>query len=590
MNWLKHPANSVRRSASLIGVVLLVLGCSPASPQSGPSGEAKVPATSGPKVIKFANTDEWPFAVQYGRVAGSSGDQERWFMMHANLTIFDPSANPVAQLAQKIPTVEGGDWKINPDGTMEVTWKIRPNVVWHDGSPLTAADFVLGYEVIMDPGLTPELGRSNIGKISAVRAVDPQTLVFSWSAPWIYGNANNIDGIPALNKSQIEPLYRSSDPAAFEGSQVWRSEFVGLGPFRLTQWVLGSYLILEAFDQFHLGRPKIDRVEFHWVADNVVVAQMLAGAIDVIPVDAHVKPEELTQIRQRMGPNWGTALSDRSTLRSLFLNLREGALEAGAKPPWAQDVRFRQAMMHSMNKTAIADAWGGSLVELIYYYVAPEEPVFKLAEDRAVPKYVFDPTKAAQLFGQAGWAKGPDGLLRNGAGATVDFPCCRYANAGVENVRESLIWGEDLKKAGLSVQHPIPPIPAGLSGTEGRKAQAFGWGGKISHLYWHISQQYSSLVSNEGPSDANRWSGRNSGSYSSAAFDSLVADRLTTVPLPARREKEFQLVKTLAEDLPLLPMYFNPSLIMAREGITGLSNPYPVTGPFTINIHEWDIK
>ena len=51
------------------------------------------------------------------------------------------------QLAVKIPSIEKGSWKLNSDGTMDTTWKLRPNVKWHDGMPFTSADLVFTYQV-----------------------------------------------------------------------------------------------------------------------------------------------------------------------------------------------------------------------------------------------------------------------------------------------------------------------------------------------------------------------------------------------------------------------------------------------------------
>src|SRR5437870_524036 len=59
----------------------------------------------------------------------------------------------VRRRATKIPSVNDGDWKVNPDGTMDVTWKLKPNVTSHDGAPLTSADVAFGYQMYLDPEL-----------------------------------------------------------------------------------------------------------------------------------------------------------------------------------------------------------------------------------------------------------------------------------------------------------------------------------------------------------------------------------------------------------------------------------------------------
>ena len=71
-------------------------------------------------------------------------------------------------------------------------------------------------------------------------------------------------------------------PAARGGSTYWTTDFVGLGPFKVGQWVQGSFLEGLAFDQYVLGRPKLDKIILRYFGDaNTMVANALAGTIDV---------------------------------------------------------------------------------------------------------------------------------------------------------------------------------------------------------------------------------------------------------------------------------------------------------------------
>jgi len=81
----------------------------------------------------------------------SSNDMN--FIFHAGLTTTQPSETTVPWIARKVPTIADGDWRVFPDGSMEVTWALRPDVKWHDGTPLTSKDFALGLEIRLDPAL-----------------------------------------------------------------------------------------------------------------------------------------------------------------------------------------------------------------------------------------------------------------------------------------------------------------------------------------------------------------------------------------------------------------------------------------------------
>ena len=159
-------ARGKRSLLSILGTAfgvttLVLLACSPSQAPSAGSGEEKS-APAKQKQVVMAMQGEPTSVVLYGRPSASSTpNYERYFAYHANLTSFDLQNNPVAHIATKVPSVEAGDWKVNSDGTMEVTWKIRPDAVWHDGTPLIADDYVFGYQMVS----TKALAVASLGEV-----------------------------------------------------------------------------------------------------------------------------------------------------------------------------------------------------------------------------------------------------------------------------------------------------------------------------------------------------------------------------------------------------------------------------------------
>src|SRR6266571_3790236 len=281
--WISGWKRARARLAAPLVLGVLVLACGPSSTPA--NTQPPKPQPAGPKTLIVGVQDEPTSIVLYGQPGeggSTSARFDRYFVFHGNLTLFDLNNDPAPYAAQKVPRIEDGDWKVNPDNTMEVTWKIRPDVYWHDGTPLTSADFLFGFEVIRDPRLAvATLGE--LVNMSSARAIDDKTFVISWKTLSINANTNSTEGIPAMPRHQLEELYRSGDVDAFESSPAWRSEFVGLGPYRLTKLEQGSHIEADAFDQYFLGRPKIDRLIIRWVGDvNVMVANLLSGGVDVV--------------------------------------------------------------------------------------------------------------------------------------------------------------------------------------------------------------------------------------------------------------------------------------------------------------------
>jgi peptide/nickel transport system substrate-binding protein len=576
------------RLLASLGVVALLLACGPTtSPSTGATESPR--AASAPRTLTMAVEEQPDSVVLYGRPGeggSTSATWERWFIFHGNLTLASDTGDVLPSAAVKVPTVEDGDWKVAPDGTMEVTWKIRPDVYWHDGTPLTADDFTFGYEVIRDP----RLGIATLGEVvnmTGVRAVDDKTFTVTWKTISVQGNTNSYDGVPAIPKHLLEPLYRSGDLPAFEASPAWRGEFVGIGPYRLTTLMVGSHIEAAAFDQYYLGRPKIDRLIIRWVADvNVVVAQLLAGAVDYVSRGSSMKPAQMVEVRNKWGTTGGRVFPVFQDIRSFNVNLNHPDV------PWAQDVRFRQAMLHSLNRQQLVDVLQEGFTQVAYVHAFPEFSIYKLAQERGLPKYEYDLNRAQQLFAAAGWTKGVDGLLRNSAGQAIPtFYCCRMEDQDLNNIRESIAWGNDWKAVGMDVVHPIPSPPAGLSATEQRRANALGpRGGSIANWRVVSDQNFATLVRANIPREETRWSGINSGGYVNPTYEDLFARAQSTLQPPQRVELQFAMMKIVMDELPHMPAYYNPSGVAVRTGVEGIGVGNPINRSNAQDIHLWDIK
>src|SRR4051812_11974146 len=123
----------LRSALLLCCVALLAVSC--AAPSSAPAGGApgsgaasSNPSSQAPKTLRWAvdaSGEPNTGMVLFGR--GAAVGAESALMFHAGLTVWDENSNVVPRLAERLPTVENGDWKVAPDGSMEVTWHLRPD-------------------------------------------------------------------------------------------------------------------------------------------------------------------------------------------------------------------------------------------------------------------------------------------------------------------------------------------------------------------------------------------------------------------------------------------------------------------------------
>src|SRR5690349_8688467 len=120
---------------------MLLTGCAAGSAQPGTSDAARSSsrAASAPKTLTVGLEAE-PTDAFVGSIAGGSGTVagNLKLAVHQALVHYDDRGGLHPMLAAEVPAQANGTWVVNPDGTMQTTYRLRPNITWHDGTPLTS--------------------------------------------------------------------------------------------------------------------------------------------------------------------------------------------------------------------------------------------------------------------------------------------------------------------------------------------------------------------------------------------------------------------------------------------------------------------
>src|SRR5579871_3647608 len=141
----------------LVGIALTgLIACSaaPAPTAQGTAPPAAPTASALPRRVTAAILSN-PATLNRNSLASDGGEglDTVFDALHSGLTIADDQGSLLPLLAEAAPSLENGLWKVFPDGRMETTWKIRPNAVWHDGSPFTSDDIAFTVQVHQDADL-----------------------------------------------------------------------------------------------------------------------------------------------------------------------------------------------------------------------------------------------------------------------------------------------------------------------------------------------------------------------------------------------------------------------------------------------------
>lgn len=246
--------------------------------RSGPWGCARSsPEATGPKSIVVIGSGNPPGLDNRFAITSSNAVGIVLGLYAGTLIVSDNSGARTPRLAEAVPSVANGLWKVFPDHTMETRLTLRPGVTWHDGAPLTAGDLLFNDEVYLDKTL-PQVINTTRTFLSSMEAVDDRTLVIQWKQPYILADIYSPDMMPV---HILEPSFRQN-PQGLTSHPWLSTEYVGTGPFKLKHFDPGAYMTLSAFDGFVLGRPKLDEIRVDFInASGLMFTNMLSGAGDL---------------------------------------------------------------------------------------------------------------------------------------------------------------------------------------------------------------------------------------------------------------------------------------------------------------------
>jgi len=549
-------------------VAAVLASCAPRSVATTPADEtASAPRSTPGKPLRIGlNKEPSELGSKFG--GGGTGIADFAFLFAAKMVHYDQLGNPVPVLVEEIPSIERGTWKIFDDGRMETTYRLR-NITWHDGMPLTTDDVIFTWKAILDPQLPAE-NREPEKFVGVIEALDARTLLVRWSETFIFANAWDIEPLP---RHVLEPLTQR-DAQAFSNSGYWTREWVGLGPYKVADWVTGSHVKGQANAGFALGAPRVQEIYVHFVSDaNQAVAQMLAGALDVT-LGNLLRVEEGLTVREQMEPKgegWVMAIPTKH--RYGEFQYRE------PQPPPSRDARVRQGMVHALDRELLVEALLFGLTRPADMYLAPNDAAFASA-DGTIRKYPYDPNRAAALFQEAGWVRGSDGVLRSSSGERFDLEV--RTTAETQNQKEVQILSDGWKQAGIATSTEI--IPIARQNDQEYRAKFPG----ISTSATSIAPDWMDKWQTErAASEVNRWRGGNRGAYASPELDRLYRQYITTIDPGRRQDALVQLVKFASEDVTYVPLYYQVDVHAIRTGLKGLVPRWPGQSGMAFNSYEW---
>ena len=460
----------------------------------------------------------------------------------------------VPLLAASVPTVENGGVVLRKDGGMDVTWKLRPDVTWHDGTPHTSADVKFTVEAINSPAYNPE-STDGFDRITSVDTPDPLTAVLHYKEIYAPYQLQFVRG--TLPKHVLEG--RDIDTA-----NDYNRAPLGTGPYKVAEWKSGEFIRLEAVPQYWQGKPAaIKTLTFRFIANtNTRINQLKSGEVDMVVMFPWDKHREVAAI-----PGVSVHRIDGNGYEHVTLNQR-------AFPAFA-DVRVRQALTHAIDRGLISTSILEGLAPVTH---GPVQPV-SWAHNPQVRQYAFDPARARALLDEAGWKDTNGDGVRDKGGQPFRFTLITQAGFAVrENVAQVL--QRQFKDVG---------VEAAVQLHDGTSISKLWFEGKFHAMlhWWQLPADPELTLF--FAKDRMPPNGRNINYVTDDALTSLVyaADRAVSQPERKRILGEAQArIAELAIEIPLYGVTKLDAVPARLKGFTG--NPTN-TGPFW-NVHAWTLE
>lgn len=554
----------------VLTTAILAIGCAGPGPRGGDASVSARP-TAPKRVTAAINSAPATFTSNNIMTGSTSypGGAELASLVNAGLTHADEGGTLHPQLAEAVPLIENGLWKVTADGKMETTWRIRENAKWDDGTPLTADDVLFTAALLQDKDL-PIAGGRDWTQVTSVTSSDPRTVTVGWKSIYIRANWLLQEVRP---KHILEPIYQA-DKMSVLSNPYWNEKHVGAGPFKLREFVAGSHVFLLASDTYVLGRPKLDELIVKFIPDlGTIVANILAGEID-LTIGRNVSVQQGMELKQQWGKgDIDIGYSNWIALWPQFLN---------PNPDVMLKLDFRRAVLHSINRQELVDTLLSGASPVAHVFVAPTEAAYKDIEPQIV-KYDYDPRRAAQMIEGLGYTRGGDGLFRDAAGGTINL---EVRTSGGDDTHEAgtISVADYLRKSGIDAFPFLIPQAQRSDLAYNQNFPGLRFWRQGNDLY-----QLNRLHSSESPTAANNYRGSNNNRYMNPAFDTLIERYMSTVSDRERVPVLGQIVRHVTENLTLLDLWYNTETIVVADKLKNVRNKKGGNGDPTFNAQDWDL-
>lgn len=484
-----------RQLFALIGIALLISCGGEKKGGGGGGGTSKdtlvIALLSGP-----TNLDS--------RVGADNASGRIFDLCYSGLVKVTPDFGYAPDVAEK--------WETPDDKT--IIFHLNPNAKFQNGQPLKASDVKWTYDSMMDPNFVTSK-KGGYSAVDHIEAPDDHTVIFKLKEP----NPGIFDNLT------VGILPKGAD------TNVYKTKPIGAGPYKVVDFRADDRVVLEAFDQWHGGAPKIKHVIVRTIPDATTrVLELRRGSIN-FEVNA-IPFENVAEFDGK--PDYKIVKTSGSVYQYIAINMRDPIL---SKPA------VRKAIHYAIDRERI-------IRDIQRGYAKPTDTMLAeghWARAENLPSYPYDLNKAKQMLAQAGYPNGFSFVFKTSTDAE--------ANSRAQVIQQML------KQAGINMQ---------IQSNE--MSTFFADIGKGNFQMYSLSRNgiadpdfyYILFYSKNTPPD-----GQNRGFYNNPKLDQLLEQGRSTFDRAKRKPVYAEVQKTVQDDLPYISLYLQSNVAVMRSNIDG---------------------
>jgi peptide/nickel transport system substrate-binding protein len=424
------------------------------------------------------------------------------------------------------------------------TFKIREGVTFHDGTPLNAEEVAWSLNWTIENEI--ETFSFYLVNFAEVVALDDTTLQVTLSDP--VGNMEYLLIYVWILPRSVWEGMTYDDILEFEDL----SAAIGTGPYKLTDWVEGEYMILEANEDYFRGPPAIDRITWQeYATEDAAVQALLAGEVDAIAADTI--PGTAVQTLQE-AENIEVPIMRSTDIDELIINSHED----GSQPASLNDQAVRLAIAHAIDKQQIVNV----------AYLGHAEPASVMIptsmgdwHNSDVVDIPFDTDEGNRILEEAGFIDGDgDGIREDQDGNPLEYRL--YATEGATAARILEIISDGLAQIGISAPPTLMDEDSLIALYPAFDFDMIYWG-------WGLDPDpdFAMLIFTCDQREEGGW---NDSGYCNEDFDEMYLQQGVTVDHEARRELIWDMQKKLFDERPyILLTYYNAVEAYNSDRFTG---------------------